>query len=603
MRELNQKWRIVIYSMVLTVVFALCLVLNFPPAISKALILVILMTLFYLDQEPASLGVYGGFGVIYMGSLAWLTSPLRSSSDYLMWAVEVFFYCALYFVVALFSRRLKALYNISKLHELVIAGTTAGLWTWEDMSKDTQWWSPRYYKLLGYENNEIPATLKNLGDLIHPDDRDAAFKVLQDYIAGERDTLEYEYRIRTKSGEYKWFLGSGEVQFEKDSRKPRRIVGSIVDIDHKKQHEITLANQAALIAISPDAIITTDPDFNVHTWNEGAEKLYDIKAEDAIGKNMRDLMTTSYPYSKYEDVLQEFRENDTWRGEAHQLTRKGKKAYVLSSVKLIRDSMGEPSGVLAVNSDISLLRINNELSAALKMLESSTKYIEQLAYISSHDLRSPIITLQGLMNYLAVSKAIVPGHVATFEMLRDIVENMKSTSVALSSILQLRKNLTSREFATDNIAISLVVNDVQEMLKSQLSATGAQINVNVEKGLHIRIHNSFMRSMLYNLVSNSIKFRQPGRTPVISINAHSENNYIYIIVQDNGSGINLARYQNKLFTIFTRFHDEMEGNGVGLHSVKMIVDFYKGEIKVDSKEEEGTTITIKLPIEEADGQN
>ena len=76
-----------------------------------------------------------------------------------------------------------------------------------------------------------------------------------------------------------------------------------------------------------------------------------------------------------------------------------------------------------------------------------------------------------------------------------------------------------------------------------------------------------------------------------------------IIVQDNGSGINLARYQNKLFTIFTRFHDEMEGNGVGLHSVKMIVDFYKGEIKVDSKEEEGTTITIKLPIEEADGQN
>lgn len=601
MRELNQKWRIVIYSTLVSAVFTLCFFLNFPPAISKALLLVILMTLFYLDQDPASLIVYGGLGVIYMGLFAWFTHPLSTTNDYLLWLVELFLYCALYFVVALFSRKLKALYNISKLHELVIADTTAGLWTWEDMTKDNQWWSPRYYKLLGYENNEIPATLKNLSDLIHPDDRDAAFKVLQDYIAGNCDTLESEYRIRTKSGEYKWFLGSGEVQFEKDSRKPRRIVGSIVDIDHKKQHEITLASQAALIAISPDAIITTDPEFNVRSWNEGAEKLYEIKAGDAIGKNVRELLNTSYPYSTESLVAEEFANSDSWRGEAHQITRNGKKVYVLSSVRLIRDTLGQPTGVLAVNSDISLLRINNELSAALKMLESSTQYIEQLAYISSHDLRSPIITLQGLMNHLAASKAIAPGHVGTFDMLRDIVENMKSTSVALTSILQLRKNLTSREFATDNVAISLVVNDVQEMLKSQIAATSAEINVNVEKGLHVRIHNSFMRSMLYNLVSNSIKFRQPGRTPVISINAYSENNFIYIVVKDNGSGINLERYQNKLFTIFTRFHDEMEGNGVGLHSVKMIVDFYKGEIKVESKEEEGTSITIKLPIEEANG--
>ncbi len=84
---------------------------------------------------------------------------------------------------------------------------------------------------------------------------------------------------------------------------------------------------------------------------------------------------------------------------------------------------------------------------------------------------------------------------------------------------------------------------------------------------------------------------------MIEIKAHAVNGNACIVVSDNGSGINLARYQNKLFSIFTRFHDGVEGNGVGLHSVKMIVDFHKGEINLGSEENKGTTVTINLPIE------
>ena len=602
MKNIGQNRRLAVYIAALTLLFIVGLFFHFPIAIAKVSILLLLMVIFYFDQQPVSLMIYGGLGIAYIAILGWLMTDLRTPTDYLLWGIEQGCYVGLYLIFWQFSRWLSRLYDTSKLHELVIAGTTAGLWQWGNMNSSEQWWSPRYYQLLGYENNEIPATLDNLRELIHPDDREIAFQSLQDYISGERKVLESEYRIRTKSGIYKWFLGSGEVQFEKDTRTPRRIVGSIIDIDQKKQYEISQNSQAALIAISSDAIITTDPDFNILTWSAGAERLYNIKSAYAIGKNIRSLLTTSYPYSTNEEVLHIFAEQDEWRGEAHQTTHKGQKVYVLSSVKMIRNDKGQTIGVLAINSDISLLRINNELTAALKMVESSTEYIEQLAYISSHDLRSPIVTLQGLMNHLVACKAIAPEHMPTFEMLRSIVENMKSTSVALTSILQLRKNLTSREFATDNISLALVVNDVQEMLKAQIVNTGAMINVDVEKGLHLKIHNSFMRSMLYNLVSNSIKFKQPGRNPVISITARMDNNNVCIVVSDNGSGINLTRYQNKLFTIFTRFHDDTEGNGIGLHAVKMIVDYYKGQIDVQSKEQEGTTITIKIPAE-SDVQN
>lgn len=601
--KFNKDIKIILaFTLGLAFLFSFCLYFGFKPQLTKSLLLVVLMGLFFFNQEPRVLAVCGAFGWAFIGIAALGLYDFGITADRFKWAFEMLLYGAIYAFVYGFCVRLKKLNAISTMNELVIASTTAGLWKWDDMSKDDQWWSPRYYQLLGFENNEIPATLKNLGDLIHPDDRDKAFKVLQDYIAGLRSDLEYEYRIRTKSGEYRWFLGSGQVKFEKDTRKPLMIVGSIVNIDHKKHFELALAQQAALLAMSPNAVITTDLHLNIRSWNEGAEKLYDIKAEDAIGHHLRDLYAISYPYSTDADVRKYFVKHGDWSGEVHQVTQRGKKIYGLLSARIYRDPEGKPYGVMIVNSDISLLRINKELSTALKMVENSTQYMEQLAYVSSHDLKSPIVTLQGLLNHLRSSRAIVPGHETTFEMIREIVDQMKSTSVSLSSILQLRKNLSSREFASDKVFLSQVVRDVQEMLKTPIEASGAQLNIEVEKGLQIRIPHTFLKSIIFNLLSNSIKFKHRSRSPVIDITADAEGDNLRIIVSDNGSGINLSRYQNKLFAIFARFHDDVEGNGVGLHSVKMIVDFYKGEIDMQSEEGKGTKITIKLPLE-PDGQN
>ena len=587
---------IILFCAGLILLFSLSFYLGFPTPVIKALLLLLLMLLFTSDQDPLVVGICGGLGLLLLGMVGIVGYHFNTSRDYIMWAIEFGMYTGVYLFCLLFCFKLKRLSEISNLHEMVIAGTTAGLWQWEDMTKEQQWWSPRYYEMLGYENNEIPATQPNLVELIHPDDRATAIKVVDDYVSGKRIDIEGEYRLRTKSGEYKWFLGSGAVQFDKDSHRISTIVGSIVNIDHKKKYELKLVEQASLLALSPNAIIVTDENFNVVSWNEGAEHLYDIKAADAVGQNISKLYVNTYSYSSEQEVMEQLRENGIWRGEANQTNKKGKKVYVLSAIKMVKDGIGTTTGAVIVNSDISLLRLNNELSTALKMVENSTQYMEQLAYISSHDLKSPIVTLQGLMNYLATSKAIQPGYEATFEMLREIVEQMKSTSMSLNSILQLRKNLTSRDFATDNISLNQVMKDVTEMLKTQISASGAQIDLHIEKGLQVRMHHNFLKTILYNLLSNSIKFKHPDRIPEISVEAKLVSDSVIIVVNDNGLGMNLARIQNKLFTIFTRFHEGVEGNGVGLHSVKMIVDFYKGEIKVESEEGKGTRITIKLPV-------
>jgi PAS domain S-box-containing protein len=594
---------IVAFCVGFSVLFGIGIFFNLPVPLIKSSLLVALMALFFFNQHPRVLAICGALGWVYIGYAATRLYDFSQMADWGKWLLEIGLYGCIYALVWRFCIWLTRLNAISTQHEMVIAGTTAGLWKWDDMSKDAQWWSPRYYQLLGYQNNEIPATLTNLGDLIHPEDRDKAFKVLQDYIAGLRDNLEFEYRIRTKSGEYKWFLGSGQVQFEPNTRKPLMIVGSIVDIDHKKKYELALAQQAALFELSPNAVITMDLDMVVRTWNEGAEKLYDIKAADAIGRNLRALLSINYPYSTQEEVRAYYDEHGEWGGEVQQVTIAGKKINALSSIKRYCDQNGEPIGVMAVNSDLSLLRINKELSMALTMLESSTQYLEQLAYISAHDLKSPIATMQGLLNHLQLTKAIMPGHEATFEMIREIVEQMKSTSVSLSSILHLRKTLHSREFASEKVSLAQVVRDVQEMLRSQVAAADAQVETDIEKGLQARIPHTFLKSILFNLMSNAIKFRYPGRKPEIRIEAHAKDGMLCISVRDNGSGIHLERYRNKLFAIFARFHEGgVEGNGIGLHSVKMIVDFYKGDIDVVSEKGKGSVFTVKLPLE-PDGQN
>lgn len=119
--------------------------------------------------------------------------------------------------------------------KLAAEGSSVGIWDWIDVKKEEVWWSPRFYELLGYKNNEIPSGLKSFGELLHPDDNEALFERINTHLSGSGDYY-FEYRLKTKSGKYKWFLGTGQAEFDENG-EPVRMVGSILDIDEKKNFE------------------------------------------------------------------------------------------------------------------------------------------------------------------------------------------------------------------------------------------------------------------------------------------------------------------------------------------------------------------------------
>jgi len=111
----------------------------------------------------------------------------------------------------------------------------------------------------------------------------------------------------------------------------------------------------------------------------------------------------------------------------------------------------------------------------------------------------------------------------------------------------------------------------------------------------LHINQKDLKSVFYNLLTNALKYKHPSRQPHVKISSGIEENFIFLSVTDNGIGIDLRGNEEKLFKLFKRLHDHVEGSGVGLYIVKRIVDNYEGSIAVSSVVGQGTTFTLRFP--------
>ena len=127
--------------------------------------------------------------------------------------------------------------------QLAVQGANDGLWDWPDIAQERQWWSPRLYELLGYQDGEIEANRSNYGKLMHPDDMDRFLAAVRAHIEEGRP-FDIEYRLRTKSGEYRWFHARGTVVRDKEG-KTVRMSGSIRDITERRKAQADRATYQA----------------------------------------------------------------------------------------------------------------------------------------------------------------------------------------------------------------------------------------------------------------------------------------------------------------------------------------------------------------------
>ncbi len=199
----------------------------------------------------------------------------------------------------------------------------------------------------------------------------------------DEDTFEREmtYRFRN-TGEQKNLL----VKYA--FVPPDFVLVLTEDITQSKQDEEAMRYQATLLKSVTDAVITTDLDFNVESWNSAAEELYGWRAEEVIGNSMEEVVPVEYPNDQPERVLAQFQAEGIWQGEVIQKHKDGSDIYVLASVTLARGDTGQPISVLAINRNITE-RKKSEGEAAYErdLMQTLLKHTQDYVYFKDRDRR------------------------------------------------------------------------------------------------------------------------------------------------------------------------------------------------------------------------
>jgi len=242
-----------------------------------------------------------------------------------------------------------------------------------------------------------------------------------------------------------------------------------------------------------------------------------------------------------------------------------------------------------------LIVSNEELHASNTQLTRTNVDLDNFIYTASHDLKAPISNIEGLLYLLRedLPPDLVHGEYIGPTLLRmlDAVERFKRTIDHLTEVSKLQKEHAP---ATKSIALATVVEDVQQDLAPMIQETGARLLVEVSDFPPVQFSEKNLRSVVYNLLSNALKYRSPHRSLHVDVRAHVRAGYTVLEVHDNGLGID-PTHLPKLFTMFQRFHTHVEGTGIGLYMVKRMIDNAGGHLEVHSQPGAGTTFFVHLP--------
>ena len=287
------------------------------------------------------------------------------------------------------------------------------------------------------------------------------------------------------------------------------------------------------------------------------------------------------------------------------LHRDGTERWVLCRGSAVRDSSGTPSRMAGSLTDVSDRKAADlVLARQSEELARSNQELEQFAYIASHDLQEPLRKIETFGDRLKQK------HGQTLEpQALDYLARMQNAAGRMRLLIQdllAFSRVTSQSHELTPVSLSEVLEGVLGDLEVKIQETQAQIAVGPLPTL--KADALQMRQIFQNLISNALKFQQPGRTPAITISCKDLPDCVQVggqpnqpmcqvSVTDNGIGFD-EKYLDRIFKVFQRLHgrSEYEGTGIGLAVCAKIVERHSGHLTARSSPGEGATFMISLPL-------
>jgi len=233
-------------------------------------------------------------------------------------------------------------------------------------------------------------------------------------------------------------------------------------------------------------------------------------------------------------------------------------------------------------------------------LKKKNDSLDSFVYRVSHDLKAPVLNIKSLLQLikLKISTNESPEVKQSIFFLESSTDKLHQTIFDLLEVSRIERSLeTSMEFNNLNQVITHIKNENSR----SISDSNAEIICDF-KIPEIYFSASNLSSVLTNLIANSIKYSSSHQSPIIHLTTERAKHFTCLKIKDNGLGIDLEKHGTKLFGMFNRFHNHVEGSGVGLYIVKKIMDGAGGKIEIESELGKGTTFSLFFPVKDSNNQ-
>ncbi|WP_028375668.1 PAS domain-containing sensor histidine kinase [Leeuwenhoekiella sp. MAR_2009_132] len=366
---------------------------------------------------------------------------------------------------------------------------------------------------------------------------------------------------------------------------------SYTDVTLNRRYKDNLQKQkekySSIIANMNLGLLEVDIEDRILMANQSFCELSGYSEEELLGKQAAQIFLNedSATVIKEKHAVRSNGVSDSYEVEA--IIKNGERRNWLISGAPNFDINGKLIGSIGIHLDITDLKnLEQQKESLLKTLEKSNQELEEYAHVVSHDLKSPLRSINALASWIKEDNAAIldAQSLENFDILESTLEKMENL---ISGILNY-SSIQIENIKDEDTDVNVIIKDIQELI-----FVPDHINIITATNLPtINVDRTRLQQVFQNLIGNAIRYSDKEEG-IIEIGYQEDAEYYIFSVKDNGIGIE-EKYHEKIFNIFQSLTDHKESTGIGLSIVKKIVNLYQGRIWVESTPTVGSTFYFSL---------
>lgn len=380
------------------------------------------------------------------------------------------------------------------------------------------------------------------------------------------------------------------------SKKGRKLIWtSAQDISESKKKEQQILEERQLLRTLIDNL-----PLNVFVKDLGSRKILINKSElefcgvsdesEILGKDDFEFYDEEMAKSFREEDLRVMNTSEPILGkETISIKKDGTLTTFLTSKIPLKGTDGKINGLVGISLDISdLKQKEEELRGLINVTSLQNKKLINFAHIVSHNLRSHTANFSMLLDFF-VNESDEGEKNKIVNMLVQASDNLLETLDNLNEVVAISTNV---ELEKEPLRVNDKITLVEQNLMAFLKNNNAKIINKISDDVFIKAVPAYAESILMNFITNAVKYKDPERNPVVKLSAKKNDRYTIISIEDNGLGIDMQKYGDKLFGMYKTFHDNPDSQGIGLYITKNQIEAMNGKITTSSEVGKGTTFNI-----------